>query len=231
MKVQKAKKQAGFSLIELMVAMVIMLTLLSIVSMVMSRTLAIRSRESRRTDALTSAQAALNVISREVANTGFGIYDGDSTLLSSNGIILADSDAGKIRIRSNYVNTGPRTVPTGSTVVSTNKPGEDVTYFFDDPTKSIVRYDPCGIESSPGVCTPQTSVVVNRISNVVFEYYNYSGASSTPTVTTSPTADTGRIKITVSVDMDPVVGQPDNQKVTFTTDVTLRNSNYMLRQY
>lgn len=232
MKKQKAKQQAGFSLIELTVAMVIMLTLLSIVSMVMSRTLGIRARESRRTDALTSAQAALNVISREVANTGFGIYDGDnSTLLSGNGIILPDSDANRIHIRSNFLNTGPRNPPPGSTVTSTNQIGEDVTYFFDDATKSIVRYDPHGIETSPGVYGPQTSVVVNRISNVVFEYYNYSGSSSAPTVTNVPTADTGRIRITVSVNMDPVVGQPDNQQVRFTTDVTLRNSNYMLRQY
>jgi prepilin-type N-terminal cleavage/methylation domain-containing protein len=231
MKKQRAKSQAGFSLIELAVAMVIMLTLLGIVSSVMSRTLGIRSRESRKTDALTSAQAALNVISREVGNTGFGIYDGDSTLLSSNGIILADSDANKIRIRSNYLNTGPRTAPAGSTVVSTNQPGEDVTYFFDNATNSIVRYDPYGIETSPGVYGPQTSVVVNRISNVVFEYYNYEGANSTPTVTNVPTANTGRVRITVAVNMDPVVGQPDNQQVRFSTDVTLRNSNYMLRQY
>ena len=232
MEKQNAKNQAGFSLIELAVAMVIMMTLLGIVSSVMSRTLGIRSRESRRTDALTSAQAALNIISREVANTGFGIYDGDaSTLMSGNGIVLADSDANRIHIRSNYLNTGPRTVPVNSTVVSTNQPSEDVTYFFDDITDSIVRYDPHGIEVSPGVYGPQTSVVVSRISNVVFEYYNYTGASSTPTVTSVPTADTSRIRITVSVNMDPVVGQPDNQQVRFSTDVTLRNANYMLRQY
>ncbi len=231
MKEQKPRKQSGFSLIELMVAMVVMMTLLGIVSSVMSRTLGVRSRESRKTDALTAAQAALNVISREVANTGFGVYDGDSTLLSSNGIILADSDANKIRLRSNYMNTGPRTVPAGSTVVSTNRPGEDVTYFFDDATDSIVRYDRFGLETSPGVYGPQTSVVVNKISNVVFEYYNYEGANSTPTVTNVPTADTGRVRITVSGKMDPVVGQPDNQQVRFSTDVTLRNSNYMLRQY
>jgi prepilin-type N-terminal cleavage/methylation domain-containing protein len=232
MEKQRAKNQTGFSLIELAVAMVIMLTLLGIVSTVMSRTLGIRSRESRRTDALTSAQAAMNVISREVANTGFGIYDGDaSTLMSGNGIVLADSNANRIHVRSNYLNTGPRTPPAGSTVISTNQPGEDVTYFYDDGTDSIVRYDPHGIETSPGVYGPQTSVVVSRISNVVFEYYNYSGANSTPTVTSVPTADTSRIRITVAVNMDPVVGQPDNQQVRFSTDVTLRNANYMLRQY
>ena len=228
---QKAKSQNGFSLIELAVAMVIMLSLLAIVSSVMSRTVSIRQRESRRTDALTSAQAALNVISREIANTGFGIYDGNSTLMSDNGIIVADSDAHKIHFRTNFLNAGPRTAPAGSTVISTNRPDENVTYFFDDDTDSIIRYDPYGVETSPGVYGPQTSYVVNKISNVTFEYYNYEGVNSTPTVTNVPTADTGRIRITVSVEMDPVVGQPDGQRVTFTSDVTLRNSNYMLRQY
>ena len=231
MKTQKAKKQKGFSLIELAIAMVIMLSLLAIVSTVMSRTVGIRQRESRRTDALTSAQAALNVISREIANTGFGIYDGYSELMADNGIIVADSDAHKIHFRSNLMNTGPRTAPSGSTVISTNLPGENITYFFDDDTDSIVRYDPFGIETSPGVYGPQTSYVVNKISNVTFEYYNYEGVNSTPTITNVPTVDTGRIRITVSVEMDPVVGQPDGQRVTFSTDVTLRNSNYMLRQY
>lgn len=223
MKTQKAKKQDGFSLIELAVAMVIMLSLLGIVSSVMSRTMSIRQRESRRTDALTSAQAALNVISREIANSGFGIYDGNSELMADNGIVVADSDAHKIHFRTNVQNTGPRTAPSGSTVISTNRIGEDITYFFDDATDSIVRYDKWD--------DPQTSYVVNKISNVTFEYYNYVGVNSTPTVTNVPTADTGRVRITVSVEMDPVVGQPDGQRVTFTTDVTLRNSNYMLRQY
>src|SRR5436190_36595 len=223
METQKAKKEEGFSLIELTITMVIMLALLAIVSSVMSRTLSVRQRESRRTDALTASQAALNVISREVANTGFGIYDGNSELMDDNGIVLADSDAHRIHFRTNAENTGPRTAPPGSTVTSINRIGEDVTYFFDDATDSIVRYDRWD--------SPQTSVVVNKISNVTFAYYNYIGVSSTPTVTSVPTADTSRIRITVSVEMEPVVGQPDNQQVTFTTDVNLRNSNYMLRQY
>jgi len=223
METHKAKKEEGFSLIELTITMVIMLALLAIVSSVMSRTLSVRQRESRRTDALTASQAALNVISREVANTGFGIYDGSSELMADNGIVLTDSDAHKIHFRTNAENTGPRSAPSGSTVTSINRIGEDVTYFFDDATDSIVRYDRWD--------SPQTSVVVNKISNVTFAYYNYIGVSSTPTVTSVPTADTSRIRITVSVEMEPVVGQPDNQQVTFTTDVNLRNSNYMLRQY
>jgi prepilin-type N-terminal cleavage/methylation domain-containing protein len=213
------KKQSGFSLIELLVAMTVILVCLAMVSTILHRALGVRARESQRTDALTSAQAAINVISREIANSGFGIYAG-STRTPSNGIVLADSNATRIHFRSNVDNVGP---VGGSTVLATNRPGEDVTYFFDAATDSIVRYDPNG--------TPQTSVVVNRISNVTFEYFNYSGASSTGTSSTTPTADTSRIRMTVSVQLDPVHGQPNPLNVTFTSEVTLRNSKYMLNQY
>jgi uncharacterized protein (TIGR02599 family) len=76
MRRQKRKNNRGFSLIELLISMAIVLILLGIVSTLLSRSLAIRSRESRKTDALTSAQAALNIMSREISNSGFGIYDG-----------------------------------------------------------------------------------------------------------------------------------------------------------
>jgi prepilin-type N-terminal cleavage/methylation domain-containing protein len=217
---RKFKKQGGFSLMELLIAMVIMLMLLGIVSTLLSRSMSVRARESRRTDALTSAQAALNVMSREIANSGYGIFDNSITRIANNGLILDDSNANQIHFRANITNTGPQDDPIA---LQTSDPGEDVTYFFDPTTDSIVRFDPND--------NPQVSVVVNRISNVTFEYFNYEGSNSTPTVTSVPTLDTGRVRINVTVQMDPVVGQPDNQQVSFTSEVTLRNSNYMLRQY
>ena len=117
-------------------------------------------------------------------------------------------------------NVGP---PTGPTVLSTNEPGEDITYFFDAATASIVRYDPND--------TPRTSVVVNRISNVTFQYFDYSGTSSTGVEVSTPTNNTGRVRITVMVQLDPVYGQPNPSNISFTSDVTLRNSSYMLNQY
>lgn len=212
----------GFSLIELMIAMVIMLLLLAIVSALLSRSYSVRSRESQRTDALTSAQAALNVISREIANSGFGIYTGTNARFASNGIILADSNANRIHFRSNIYNAGPAGVST-STALQTNQPGEDITYFYDADTDSIVRYDPND--------NPQTSAVVNRISGVTFRYFDYTGTNSTGVETSTPTVNTGRIRITVLVQLDPVAGQPNPLDVQFTTEVTLRNSNYMLHQY
>lgn len=216
--------QEGFSLLELIVSMSIILTLMGIVSSLFGGALAVRARESRRTDALTSAQAALNILSREIANSGFGIYDNDVSQTANNGLILADSNETRIHCRANIMNTGPITAPTGSTVLSTNLAGEDVTYSFDAATDSIIRYDPYG--------NPQTSVVVNRISDVRFQYFDYIGSSSTPIgPLMTPTANTARIRITVTVRLEPVVGQPNNQVVTFASEVTLRNANFMLQQY
>lgn len=209
----KNKKNTGFSLLELMVAMTIMLVLLGIASSLFARALNIRSRESRRTDALTSAQAALNVISREVANTGYG--------LQNNGLIAGDSGEKRVRFRANLDNTNS----------CTTERGEDVTYYFDALNQSIMRYEryaatPCGTD-----ILTETSVVVNGISEVNFKYFDYVGSNSSPTQQTVPTLNTGRITLNVTVNLENVRDQPSNQKVSFTSDITLRNSVYMLNQY
>lgn len=202
----KHTKNKGFSLIELLIAMSITLILMGLASTLFAGALGMRTRESRKTDAITSARAALSALSREISNSGYG--------LTYNGIVAGDSNATKIHFRANLSNED----------YSTDSIGEDVTYFFDQTTKSIVRYDPN--------TTPTTSVIVNRISNVTFNYYDYNAdgliaAAGSPT----PSAATGRVTITVMVELEEVVGQPKNQKVTFTSDVTLRNSTYMLNQY
>jgi len=105
MNIRKNKNENGFSIAELMIAMVIMLVLMGIASTLFSKALGVRSRESRKTDALTSAEAALNIMSREIANSGFGLYSDPISKAADNGIIIADSDANRIHIRANITNT------------------------------------------------------------------------------------------------------------------------------
>lgn len=202
---KRKDKSKGFSLVELMIAMAITLVLMGLATTLFAGALGTRARESRRADALTSARAALSALSREIANSGYG--------LTNNGIVTADSNTQRLHFRANLNNDN----------YTTNSAGEDITYFFDTATQSIVRYDPNN--------TPTTSVIVNRISNVTFSYFDYVGSSSTPTQSTTPSANTGRVNITVTVQLEPVQGQPNNQTVRFTSDVTLRNSTYMLNQY
>ena len=120
MKRKKAKNDAGFSLLELLVAMIVMLVLLGVVSSLLSGSLGIRARESQKADALAAALSALNTLSREIANSGFGIYTGTNSRLANNGIIAADSNANQIHMRSNVNNVGPRTLPT-STIPRQNR--------------------------------------------------------------------------------------------------------------
>ena len=230
MRQRKITDNAGFSLIELLISMGIVLLLLGIVSSITYRALGIRARESRKTDALVSAQAALNVMSREISNAGFGIYDNAQTENANNGLILADTGANRLHFRANINNYGPGPISPTCTAVCTSDPGEDVTYFFDNATLSIVRYDPHGRwDTATSSYVPQTSVVVNRSSNVSFVYYNYDPAgNATPG---SPSNSTGRIELTVDVTLDPVHGEPNPSSVRFVSEINLRNSSYMLHQY
>lgn len=213
MKHKNKYHQSGFSLIELLIAMTVILVMLGAASTLLFRAFGTRTRENQRTDALISAQAALDSMSREIANSGYG--------LETNGIVAADSHGKRLHFRANIVND-ESTDPANPTL-KTNDPNEDVTYYFDNSTQSILRYDRWA--------NPTTTVIVNQISDVSFNYFDYSGSTSTATPKTVPTNDTGVVRITVLVRLDAVAGQPSNRTITLTSDVTLRNSEYMRYQY
>jgi len=203
------KKQfAGYSLIELIVALTLTLIILGVAIGAFTQALSMRSSEGSRTDALTSVQAAINILSREISNSGYG--------LKTNGIVVGDSDNKRLHFRANTTNTYPSNSDPG-----TVNPGEDITYFYDVNSKSVVRYD---------AVTGVTSGVINRVSDVEFHYYDYS-ASTVSGPNDIPTSSTGRVEINLTVFMPDVKGQPSGQTVTFRSDVTLRNSPYMLSQY
>ena len=203
-------QQSGVSLVELIVAMVITLVIMAVAVATFTSALGSREREQSRTDAITAAQAALNIMSREIGNSGYG--------LTTNGIVLADSGVNRLHFRTN----------TNNTDLETSGPGEDVTFFCDacgqcvDGTAgSVLRYDKN---------TDVTSGIINRVSRVDFTYYQYSGTSA-PTPSQNAAANTGRVNIKLTVCLPPARNQPVNQTVTVSADVTLRNSLYMRGQY
>lgn len=197
-------REAGFSLTELIASMVLTLAVLGIAIATYSSALSVREGENSRTDALTSAQAALNVMSREIGNSGYGLVD--------NGIILSGSGDKKLRIRANVVNNDQ----------TTDDEGEDITFFYDEVTQSVLRYDP----------KVGTSGLINRISNVQFKYLD---GGADPTVASNwkaaPGANTAQVNIFLTVELPDRVGQPRGEKVEYSTKITLRNAPYMLRQY
>ena len=207
----KCQDDRGFSLVELLVSLVITLIILGVAVATFSGALGSRDRESSKTDALTSAQAALNIMSREIGNSGYG--------LTSNGLVLADCTDKRLHFRTNIVNAGNS--------IATDAPGEDLTFYWDNTVAgSVVRYDAYNGGTTSGV--------INRVSDVDFVYYNYTVDPITGVVTVaagSAAANTARVTITLTVILANVRGQPTGQTVKISSDVTLRNSPYMLGQY
>ena len=200
--------ESGFTLIELLVSLLMTLIILGVAVATFSSALGSRERESSKVDALASAQAAINVMSREIGNSGYG--------LTYNGIVLADSDATHLRMRSNV----------GNNDLQTGASGEDITFFYDSETQSVV----CADRN-----TGFASGVINRVSHVEFDYFNYVSDPTTglPVITegATPTSTTARVNIKLTVELPDVQGQPSNQRVTLNSDITLRNATYMRNQY
>lgn len=147
----KKSTQAGFSLIEILIAMSITLALMAIASTLLAASFKIRNRENQRSSAIADAQRALNSMSREVANAGYG--------LSTNGIVTGDSGLNQIRVRSDLNLSG-------ATNEIVNGAGEDVKYILvsDANGNFIVR-----MNLQP---TQTTALIANRIDGLKIRYYD-----------------------------------------------------------
>ncbi|MEP6919957.1 MAG: hypothetical protein ABI967_02445 [bacterium] len=140
--------QSGFSIAELSIAMTVTLVLMVIASTLLAASFKVRNRENTRSSALADAQRALNIMSRDIANAGYG--------LSTNGIVTGgDSDATQIRVRSDLDLSG-----------STNAINEDVKYILvnDANGSFIVKMD-----LRP---TQTTGLIANRIDGLAIYYYD-----------------------------------------------------------
>lgn len=219
----KDKGAAGFSLIELLIAMVITLTVMGIATTLIARSLRMHARENRRTEALADAQRSLNLMSREIANAGFR--------MKTNGIVWEDSnDDNSIRVVANLNKY------TGEADNGVTEEGEDIKFFLADNTQYLVRHD----ANATGAL--RTTVLANRISSLWIYYYtgrvNYTtGDCDNPVVNPAGVnnlnganiANADYVVLAVCVDL-PAEGTPDSpgyqpaSRTLLVTDLTLRNA-------
>jgi len=217
----KALNSSGFSLFELLIAMAITMTLMTAAATLLAGALRMRSRENQKSDALADTQRALNIMSRELANTGFN--------LMNNGIVTADSGPNKIRVRSNLTRFDFTASAESQNAIQ--DPGEDITYFLNEvaQTKYLVRHDPHGSGST---------VLANRVDTLNIHYFDQKVTYTAPQKGTDITgasapevapADAKYIVIAVSVTLD-AVGPPNSPgyqppyTVLLCSDVNLRNT-------
>src|SRR5947208_5907175 len=146
------RSDAGFTIAELMIAMAVTLVMIGLTGALLAGSFSIRTRENQRTEALADTQRGLNLMTREIANSGYAMTD--------NGIVAADSSVSSIRVRANLNASSGET--TSSSAVDRD---EDVKYFlYNDSNNSyIVRLD---VNTSA-----QQMILANRVDALNFHYY------------------------------------------------------------
>ena len=241
MHTRRLNHQSGFSLFELIIAMLITVTIMGLSSSLLAGAFNVRSREDRKSDAIADVQRALNIMTREISNSGMKIPSG-LPYVSSNGLVAGDSDTQSIRVISN-LNGMPDSANGYFEDSDVDDTDEDVKFLmYVDAARGqryIVRYERNG--------SNQTTVLANRIDSLVFRYYdekvtydttvdsdgicditNVVNASGTAKSEVSP-GSARFVVIAVGVTLPAVgaVGSPGYQppsQVQLTSDVVLRNS-------
>lgn len=215
---------SGFSLLELLIAMVITMALMTAATTLLANALRVRSRENQKSDALADTQRALNIMSREIANAGFN--------MTGNGIVAADSGLNELRVRSNLNRYDYDPLVSDESRNNVEDAGEDITYFLNsaDNTMYLARHDKYGTGST---------VLANRIDGMKIHYFDQKvtytappGGSDITNVSAAEVAPASAkyIVIAISVTLDAVgePGSPGYQPpyaVLLCSDVTLRNTD------
>ena len=235
---QRSKNEAGFSMVELILAMTITITVMGLASSILAGAFKIRSREDRKSDAVADVQRALNIMTREISNSGLKIPGGLGAV-STNGVVGGDSNNSSIRIVSN-LNGMPDSANGYFEDADLDDTDEDVKFlmYVDAGQRYIVRYEKNG--------TNETTVLANRVDSLVFRYYDekvtydttvVDGVCDITNVTNAAGAAEAEVTpgsakfivIAVGVTL-PAIGvqgaegyQPPSQ-VQMTSDVVLRNA-------
>ena len=205
----RAGPSAGFSLIELMIALGVTLVIMVISAQLLAASLNVRTRENARAEAIADVQRGLQTMSREIGNAGLG--------LAGNGLHPTDSDEAQIRVRANLNAFSGDT----DTLDTTDAGSEDVVFAI---INNFTGGEPEGqrLITRQDVNTNRISSLANRVDSLRFDYLNPDG-----TVAASP-AQAARVRITVGVTLRAVgtPGRPGYQPQSRTqvvSDVSLRN--------
>jgi type II secretory pathway pseudopilin PulG len=223
---KKQNSQSGFSLIELVIAMSVTIVIATIASSLVAQSFRMRAREDTRSDAIADAQRALNIVTREIANSGFGLPD--------NGVVPGDTSGSAIRFRANlnaYMRDGANQPVSGSEGVSDRD--EDIKYMmYNDNAANrhyLVRYDAV-IAKTVGQ-REATTVLANRLDSFSLQYFDSNGNEILDYATNSKAlVSAWRVRLTVGVVL-PAEGAPESPgyqpqtTIDLVSDVVFRNAS------
>jgi Tfp pilus assembly protein PilW len=216
---------AGFSLLELIIAMTVTLAIAGAASALLAGSFSVRGRENKISAGIADAQRGLNLMTREIAQSGYGLTD--------NGIVAGDSSSTTIRVRANLNATSAET--TSNSVTDRD---EDVKYmlYTDSGNSYIVRLD---VNTAA-----QEMILANRVDALVIRYYAdkvyytegtcdiraVQDAAGNPVSEVTQKSSAKYVVITLCVNL-PASGAPSSpgyqpsSHVQLVSDVALRNAD------
>lgn len=191
--------EGGFSFVELIVSMVISVVILTVAITVYSAAMQTRDGEHLVSEGNAKVNSVFALISREIGNSGFGLV--------TNGIVIADSGASRIRVRANISMDDS----------STDDADEDLTFYFDADENTVVRFDP----STGG------EILASGVESMSFEYRELGGVS----VGAVPTASTVSVVVRMQVPRKKESVESEGDFITHEITIPLRNSPSRLASY
>lgn len=213
------KGEAGFSLMELLVAMCVMMLITGAATSLLVGAFNMRSHEDQRTEAIGDARRAINIMTRELANSGYQLPPGLSYTSTAgaatvplNGLLPGDCDATSITFVTNL------NASTAGGDKDVNDTDEAIKYQFVQANGSsfLVRND---------LNPPNDSLVLaNRIDGMQLVYFDIDGNDVTGNVALATS-----LRINLWVTINPVgregaTGYQPASQVRLTSDVNLRNA-------
>ena len=242
MKIRRSNNEAGFSLLEVIIAMGVTIIIMGLATKLLASGFNSRSREDRKSDAIADVQRAMNIMTREIGNSGLKLPGGLGAV-ATNGVVTDDSDNTSLRFVSN-LNGMPDSTNGYFEDSDVDDTDEDLKFLmYTDAAigqRYIVRYERNG--------SNQTTVLANRIDSLIFRYYDESVTYDTTVHEDTGVCDITNVKnaagntesevspgaakfivIAVGVTL-PAAGSPNTDgyqppaHVQLTSNVVLRNS-------
>jgi len=183
----------GFTLVEMMMTLLIFGVVLGIVTQVFFGTQGMYARTSQRADQQMGTRAGLTVMTEEIRRAG---ADPDATGIV--GLMAADDDT--VRVQAELNDTPG---------IQTAEPSEDVTYFLDSATGTIMRDNGTG---------PQP--MIQNVTVFQLQYFDANNNKIGPPPLSNAQADQVR-----SIGINITTDTPQGGEMTTTTRVGLRNNN------
>lgn len=187
------RRTGGFSLVELMVALTILLSVVGVLSAVLMQTNRTHRKTTKRAEIQASSRQALALMTAEILQAG---ADPRIPPVGLVGIVSADTNM--VRIRADLNADG---------ATQTTEPSEDVTYTFNPVTHVLTR--------NPG------SGAVTALQDVVDLRFTYFDANGAP-LTALPLSSTDRALVR-SIGVTMTCDDEDSNPYSHSTRITLRN--------